>query len=158
MRTIALLAAIGCRGRRRNLRSPCLPPRQTSVDQAFLEAVRDKGVPIESDAQALDLAHSTCGALSNGSSATDALSKIARATHWSDDQSANFGSLAVIAYCKGLMPQATAPQEVPQGPESGPKLNVPKTAEEPDPLPVPPPQEYFPYGPRFGPQDSSPHS
>lgn len=118
---------------------------QSAVDQAFLDAVRSKGVPIASDAQALDLAHSTCGVLSNGGSAMDALGKIANATHWSDDQAANFGSLAVVAYCKDLMPQATAPApaataDVTQG--SGPRLNVPRYT----PPNKPEPREYNPYG------------
>jgi hypothetical protein len=130
---------------------------QTAVDQAFLQAVRDKGVPIASDAQALDLAHSTCGVLSNGGSAADALSKIASATHWSSDQAANFGSLAVVAYCKDKMPQVNAPQqEQPQATPAKPRMNVPSTTEEPSPTPKPPP--HYPYGPRFGPQDSSPFS
>ena len=59
-------------------------------------------------AQALDLAHSTCGVLSGGGTAADALSKIAGATNWSNDQATNFGIAAVVAYCKDMMSVATA--------------------------------------------------
>jgi Protein of unknown function (DUF732) len=118
---------------------------QTAVDQAFLNAVRDKGVPISSDAQALDLAHSTCGVLSNGGSASDALSKIASATNWSTDQASTFGSMAVVAYCKDLMQgalqSAQAPDaDVTQG--SGPQMNVPRYT----PKNSPDPRAYKPYG------------
>jgi hypothetical protein len=134
---------------------------QTAVDQQFLGAVRDKGVPIESDAQALDLAHSTCGVLNNGGSGVDALTKITKATHWSQQQVTDFGGLAVVAYCNDKMAAAIASlQQAPQDaqepqPKTGPKLNV---TDGPAPLPVPPPEDHMPYGGRFGAQDSSPFS
>jgi hypothetical protein len=120
---------------------------QSGVDQAFLQAVRDKGVPISSDAQALDLAHSTCGVLNNGGSAADALSKIASATNWSNDQAANFGSLAVVAYCKDKMQaalqSASAPAEAPDvSTGGGPQYNVPRYTEPNKPEP----RQFNPYG------------
>jgi hypothetical protein len=119
---------------------------QSGVDQAFLQAVRDKGVPISSDAQALDLAHSTCGVLSNGGSAADALSKIASATNWSSDQAANFGSLAVVAYCKDKMQSAlqsaSAPAQAPDVSTGRPQYNVPRYT----PPNKPERREYNPYG------------
>mgnify|MGYP001015426624 CR=1 FL=1 len=123
---------------------------QSSVDQAFLQAVRDKGVPIESDAQALELAHQTCGVLNNGGSATDALNKLAGATNWSTDTAANFGSLAVVAYCKDQMARITAPQPQPQASDGGsassgggkPLYNVPRYTEPNKPGKV----DHRPYG------------
>jgi hypothetical protein len=119
---------------------------QSSVDQAFLQAVRDKGVPIASDGQALDLAHQTCGVLNNGGSATDALSKIAGATNWSTDQAANFGSLAVVAYCKDKMAAALAPQPQQSPGDSGsgakPRINVPRYTPPNEPGRV----DHRPYG------------
>ena len=134
---------------------------QGSVDQAFLDQVHSKGVPIESDAQALDLAHSTCGVLSGGGSAADALTKITSATNWSQQQATDFGGLAVVAYCGDQMDKALASiQQAPQGTQAppaktGPKLNV--TNGTPG-LVVPPPDKHYPYGPRFGPQDTAPFS
>ena len=119
---------------------------QTGVDQAFLQAVRDKGVPINDDAQALDLAHSTCGVLSGGGSAADALQKIASATNWSSDQATNFGIAAVVAYCKDMMSVATAPQQQAQLPDAsdlGPTQNVPRYNVKN----APEPRQYNPYGP-----------
>lgn len=120
---------------------------QTDVDSYFLQAVKDKGVPIASDAQALDLAHSTCGILNNGGSGADALSKIASATDWSNDQTANFGSLAVTAYCKDKMQAALDSVQAPSSSGStssgaGPQLNVPRYTEKN----VPDRREYNPYG------------
>ncbi|MGV0790281.1 DUF732 domain-containing protein [Mycolicibacterium sp. XJ1819] len=122
---------------------------QSSVDAMFLDAVRDKGVPIQSDADALALAHQTCAILADGGSAQDGLSHIAKATSWSTDQAANFGSLAVVAYCKDRIAQATAPQQQSQSqqtPKSPPRTNVPKIPVQFEPLPLPPPQHH-PYGP-----------
>lgn len=146
MRTLRLLAsAAAAAGAATVLAIPA--SAQSGVDQAFLQAVRDKGVPISSDAQALDLAHSTCGILNNGGSGADALSKIASATNWSNDQAANFGSLAVTAYCKDKMQAAldsasAAPQQQSSSPGSGPQLNVPRYT----PKNVPDRREYNPYG------------
>ena len=137
---------------------------QGGVDQAFLDQLHSKGVPIASDAQALDLAHSTCGVLSGGGSAADALSKITSATNWSQQQATDFGSMAVVAYCGDQMQNALASiqqqTQAPQGTQAppaktGPRLNV--TSGTPG-LVVPPPDKHYPYGPRFGPQDTAPFS
>jgi hypothetical protein len=145
MRTLRFLASAGVAvGAATILAVPALA--QSGVDQAFLQAVRDKGVPIASDAQALDLAHSTCGVLNNGGSAADALSKIAGATNWSDDQAANFGSLAVVAYCKDKMQAALSSVSAGGGqsdqPQSKPQLNVPRYT----PPNSPDPRVFRPYG------------
>jgi hypothetical protein len=144
MRTLCLLASTAVVvGVAAALAAPA--GAQSAVDQAFLGAVRDKGVPIASDAQALDLAHSTCGTLSDGGSAVDALTKIANATNWSEQQATDFGGLAVVAYCNDLMSQALAPAQQQQSdPSTRPKMNVPKVTEDPRPLPPP---HYYPYGP-----------
>jgi hypothetical protein len=75
------------------------------IDQAFLQALKDKGIAVKSDAFALDLAHSTCDLLNSGGTVEDALYKIKAKTKWADQKSVNFGGLAVYAYCKDKLPQ-----------------------------------------------------
>jgi hypothetical protein len=132
---------------------------QGGVDQAFIDEVHKKGVPIASDAQAVELAHSTCGVLSSGGSAADALNNITKATNWSQQQATDFGGLAVVAYCGDQMDRALASIQEGEAsappPKTGPRLNV---TDGPALLPLPPPTSHSPYGGRFGPQDSSPFS
>ena len=75
------------------------------LDQAFLKALQDKGIAVQSDAFALDLAHSTCDLLNSGGSVEQALYQIKSKTKWSDEKSVNFGGLAVYAYCRDKLPQ-----------------------------------------------------
>ncbi len=127
---------------------------QGNIDQIFLDELHKKGVPIGSDADALSLARGTCGVLNNGGSAEDGLAYITKATHWSSQQATDFGILAVMAYCSDKMPQATAPPQeaqATQAPKTGPQLNVPSETAEPPSLVIPPPENHYPYGPRFGP-------
>jgi hypothetical protein len=75
------------------------------IDQAFLQALKDKGIAVPSDTFALDLAHSTCDLLNGGSSVQQALYQIKNKTKWSDQKSVDFGGLAVYAYCRDKLPQ-----------------------------------------------------
>jgi hypothetical protein len=74
------------------------------LDQAFLQALKDKGITVKSDAFALDLAHSTCDLLNGGGTVEEALRHIKTTTNWSDQKSVNFGGLAVYAYCQDKLP------------------------------------------------------
>ena len=76
-----------------------------AFDQAFLTAVRERGVPIKSDAKALDLAHATCDLLNSGGSVDEALHNVKAATKWSDEDTVNFAGLAAYAYCRDKLPQ-----------------------------------------------------
>lgn len=88
------------------LAAPAVGQSQDQIDQAFLEAVRDKGVSIKDDAQALELAHATCNLLNQGGTTDEALQQIQKAQKkWSDDDVVNFGGLAVYAYCKEHLPE-----------------------------------------------------
>ena len=75
------------------------------LDQAFLTALRDKGITVKSDAFALDLAHSTCDLLNSGGTVEEALLAIKNKTKWPDQKSVNFGGLAVYAFCQDKLPQ-----------------------------------------------------
>ena len=77
------------------------------LDQQFLKALQDKGVTVQSDQWALDLAHSTCDLLNNGGTLNDALKMLVKKTNWSVQKATNFGGLAVYAYCKDKLPAGT---------------------------------------------------
>jgi hypothetical protein len=88
------------------LAAPAVGQTQEQIDQAFLKGIRDKGVPVEDDAEALELAHATCDLLNNGGSTTDALELIQDVEKkWSEDEVLAFGGMAVYAYCREHLPQ-----------------------------------------------------
>jgi hypothetical protein len=104
MRTRRLVAAIVvAAGAAVALAAPASAGEQ--LDQAFLAALRDKGIVAKSDGFALALAHSTCAVLNGGGTVEEALQQIKTKTKWSDTKSLDFGGLAVYAYCKDKMPQ-----------------------------------------------------
>jgi hypothetical protein len=75
-------------------------------DQAFLNAVSDKGVKFKTDAAEIDLARSTCDVLVRTSSVDNALRHIQNATEWKDVKKiSTFGSIAVSAYCPTAVPK-----------------------------------------------------
>jgi hypothetical protein len=103
MRTRHLLAAVAVAvGTATALAAPAAADEQ--IDQAFLKALKDKGVIVKTDEMALELAHSTCDLLNNGGTVNDALNMLTKKTKWSIQKSADFGGLAVYAYCKDKLP------------------------------------------------------
>jgi hypothetical protein len=105
MRKKHLLAAVAVAiGTATALAAPASADDQ--LDQAFLKGLKDKGVAVKSDQYALDLAHSTCDLLNGGGSVNEALNMIVRKTKWSTQKSADFGGLAVYAYCRDKLPAA----------------------------------------------------
>ena len=85
---------------------PAADQRAEQVDQTFLKAVKDQGIPVKSDAFAIDLAHSTCDVLTRTGSVENALRHIKNATDWTESKSiGGFGSLAVQGYCPKSMPK-----------------------------------------------------
>jgi hypothetical protein len=82
-----------------------LCPQNEQPDQAFLDAIREKGVRPTSNQSAIDLAHSTCDLLHRGASANDALRHIKNATDWSLDDITAFAGVAVYAYCRDQTPK-----------------------------------------------------
>jgi hypothetical protein len=104
MRTRQLLAVVTIAiGTATVLAAPASADDQT--DQAFLSALKQKGISVPSDAFAIGLAHSTCDALTHGTPAT-ALQLIISKTKWQQQQAFNFGGLAAYAYCPGAIPGA----------------------------------------------------
>jgi len=80
-------------------------PQDEQLDQAFLDAIREKGVRPTSNQSAIDLAHSTCDLLHRGASVNDALRHIKNATDWSLDDITAFAGVAVYAYCRDQTPK-----------------------------------------------------
>ncbi|MBE1550002.1 hypothetical protein GGC64_004042 [Mycobacterium sp. OAS707] len=106
MRKKHLLAAIAVAvGTATALAAPASADDQ--LDQAFLKGLQQKGITVKSDQYALDLAHSTCDLLNGGGSVNDALNMIVKKTKWSTQKSADFGGIAVYAYCKDKIPAGT---------------------------------------------------
>ncbi|MFG1931501.1 DUF732 domain-containing protein [Mycobacterium sp. NPDC048908] len=106
MRTKHLLAVIAVViGTATALAAPASADDQ--LDQAFLKGLQQKGVSVSSPDQALSLAHSTCDILEHGGTVNDALSMLSKKTKWSIQKSADFGGLAVYAYCKDKLPSGT---------------------------------------------------
>jgi anti-sigma factor RsiW len=103
MRTMLLAAIVVPAGAAAVLAAPASADEQ--LDQAFLTALRDKGIVAKSEAFALELAHSTCDVLNGGGTVEEALQQIKAETKWSDKKSLDFGGLAVYAYCKDKLPQ-----------------------------------------------------
>jgi hypothetical protein len=103
MRTGHLLAAIVIAiGMGTAVAAPASADAQ--LDQMFLNALKNKGVPDKSDRWALDLAHSTCDLLNKGGTLKDGLKMLTTQTGWSVQTSADFGGLALYAYCKDKLP------------------------------------------------------
>lgn len=105
MRKKHLLAAVAIAiGTATTLAAPASADEQ--LDQAFLKGIKDKGIAVKSDEFALNLAHSTCDLLNDGGKVNDALNMIVKKTKWSTQKSADFGGLAVYAYCRDKLPAA----------------------------------------------------
>jgi hypothetical protein len=103
MRKGHLLAAIAVAvGTATALAAPASADEQ--LDQAFLNGLQQRGITVKSDEYALDLAHSTCDLLNHGGSVNDALNMITKKTKWSVQKSADFGGIAVYAYCRDKVP------------------------------------------------------
>jgi len=107
MRKKHLLAAIAVAvGTATALAAPASADDQ--LDQAFLKGLQQKGISVKSDQYALDLAHSTCDLLNNGGTVNDALNMITKKTKWSTQKSADFGGIAVYAFCRDKIPAGAA--------------------------------------------------
>jgi hypothetical protein len=106
MRKTHLLAAVAIAlGTATALGAPASADDQ--LDQAFLKGLQQKGVAVKSDQWALDLAHSTCDLLNKGGNVSEALNMLTKKTKWSVQKSADFGGLAVYAYCRDKLPPGT---------------------------------------------------
>jgi hypothetical protein len=79
--------------------------QEEQLDQAFLNALQQKGVPVKSRQTAIGLAHSTCDLLHRGGTVNDALLHVKNATSWSVDQITAFAGVAVYAYCRDQTPK-----------------------------------------------------
>ena len=103
MRKKHLLAAIAVAvGTATSLAAPASADQQ--LEGAEVPRHKDKGITVKSDEWALDLAHSTCDVLNTGGGVNEALNMLTKKTKWSVQKSADFGGLAVYAYCRDKLP------------------------------------------------------
>lgn len=76
------------------------------LDQAFLQALKDNGIQMSSDAAALSLAHSTCDVLTKTGSVGETMQYVKKSTNWTSiDKIGHFGGLSVQAFCPKAMPK-----------------------------------------------------
>lgn len=69
--------------------------------------MKEHGLRLESNAFALDPAHSTCEVLTRTDSVDNALRHIKNATDWTSAKDIrNFGSLSVQGYCPTSIPKS----------------------------------------------------
>ncbi len=107
MRTKRLMTALviaGCAAI--GVAAPAVAQTSAQIDSAFLQAIKQRNVPVTDDASALALAHKTCDVLNGGGSTNEALQMLQESQpKWSTDDIVNFGGLAVYAYCRDHLPQ-----------------------------------------------------
>lgn len=78
----------------------------SQLDQAFLQALKDNGIQMNSDEAALSLAHSTCDVLTKTASVGETMQYVKKSTNWTSiDKIGKFGGLSVQAYCPKSMPK-----------------------------------------------------
>jgi Protein of unknown function (DUF732) len=72
------------------------------TDQQFVNALKEQGVPVASDGDAVALGHSTCEQLQRGDAPLDVLQHVESVTKWSQDASIGFINLSARAYCPDM--------------------------------------------------------
>jgi hypothetical protein len=122
MRIRRLIAAVAVvAGSAAGVAAPAHADPQT--DQAFLDALREQGVPVASDAEAIARGHSTCDQLHQGDAPIDVLRRVESSTNWSQDVSISFISVSAQAYCPDmtakLQEAAAAPPPAAAAPAPG---------------------------------------
>ena len=114
----AVAVALGCSA---GLAAPA--HADPGTDQQFVNDLKEQGVPVASDADAVALGHSTCDQLQRGDAPLDVLQHVQRVTKWSQDASIGFITSSARAYCQDmtakLQEAATAPAAAPMAPSPG---------------------------------------
>jgi hypothetical protein len=85
---------------------PAAAPAGDQLDQAFIDALRKGGVPVNSEPDAIGLAHSTCQLLDQGKTLQDGLRHVHDATGWPEENINTFVGIATYAYCRDKNPSA----------------------------------------------------
>jgi hypothetical protein len=72
------------------------------TDQQFVNALKEQGVPVANDADAVGLGNSTCDQLRRGDAPLDVLQHVESVTKWSQDASISFITLSARTYCDDM--------------------------------------------------------
>ncbi len=91
---------------------PHAPPVDI-VDGAFVDVLKQNGVPVPSREYATTHGHAVCDFLAQQPNLADAVRYVQNSSIWDADQSTNFTTGAVVSYCPQY--EATAPTQIQPG-------------------------------------------
>ncbi len=83
------------------LQVPADPNAQSSgiVDRAFIDVLKQYGVPIPSNEYAMTHGHAVCDFLTHDADFAEAVHSVQQSSIWDADQSADFAAGAIASYC-----------------------------------------------------------
>lgn len=95
---------------------PAAPTTQTSsadiVDRAFVDALKQQGVPIPNQEYVTSQGHAVCDFLARQPNFNDAVAFVQRSSTWDANQSGEVAVGAIVSYCPQYEPAASAaPQQ-----------------------------------------------
>jgi Protein of unknown function (DUF732) len=88
------------------------PPPLGIADRAFIEGLKQVGVPIPSHEYAMTHGHAVCDFLAHQPDVAAAVRFVQQSSIWDANQSANFAAGAIVSYCPQY--ELAAPVEMPQ--------------------------------------------
>jgi hypothetical protein len=89
--------------------SPSQAPPLALVDRAFIETLKQEGVPVPNQDYVMAQGHAVCDFLSRQPDFTEAARFVQRSSIWDADQSTEFAAGAVISYCPQYQPATVQP-------------------------------------------------
>jgi Protein of unknown function (DUF732) len=84
------------------------PPLDNIADRAFVDVLKQEGVPVPSREYVTTHGHAVCDFLTQQPNFADAVRYVQRSSVWDADQSANFTAGAVVSYCPQYEPASSA--------------------------------------------------
>jgi Protein of unknown function (DUF732) len=90
---------------------PDAPPLDI-VDRAFIDVLKQEGVPVPSHEYVMTHGHAVCDFLAHQPNFAEAVRFVQRSSIWDANQSAEFAAGAIISYCPQYEP--TGPDDMPQ--------------------------------------------
>jgi hypothetical protein len=85
--------------------APSLP----ILDRAFIDTLKQEGVPVPSQDYVLSQGHAVCDFLSRQPNFTDAVSFVQRSSIWDANQSTDVTAGAIVSYCPQYQPSSVQP-------------------------------------------------
>ncbi|MBV8863122.1 MAG: DUF732 domain-containing protein [Mycobacterium sp.] len=95
--------------------NPAAPTTHASsadiVDTAFVDALKQEGVPISSRESAVSHGHAVCDFLAQRPNFTDAVNRLQQSSAWDANESADVAIGAIISYCPQYEPAVSAARQ-----------------------------------------------